>query len=316
MSRLAAVLLPVLLLSGCMNDDGGGSAHWVTAVLLDNGSAPAADSAGWRVLFSREDGAAGLYLYDYNFGSVRHIRVGADLVTRTDYAWAHHGDRVCVSTPADGIYVCNAVDSTDQLHVWSIGAHPRFLPGDSLIVCAGPEDGSANQGVRIMALDGSLRQQLTTFGSSPEPSPDGHKVAFLALSGSSLGRTLIVYNRVTQIFDTLGQQVLSYAWLGDSEMMAYEGQDSLRSGIYLAALGNPIPVRLADGTHPSSWPHSNDFVFATAEEGVSTGIRLRLANGTIESVTDFGSAPRMIDPFRLLFQSAGSLHQAAYFIPL
>jgi hypothetical protein len=197
---------------------------------------------------------------------------------RTDYAWSRDGALFCFSGPGEsgdpdaGIFVALASAPTEFERLWDRGSHPRFLADGQGVVCAGPEDGSADEGIWHIALSNHARDLLAERGLSPEVSPDGLKIAYLMTGGGNLGRILVVLDLETTRRDTLVNEVLNYSWLGDSRMLVFETFVDGVQHVYVMGRGDSTAVAVAVGTLPAGFPEGTDFVFTGLEADRTAGL--------------------------------------------
>lgn len=305
---LAPLIFILLVCSGCDSDED--ERGWSASQLLTEGAGPMPSSAGDDLLYILESDSPGLYLY--RDGISYHLNPEGPAV-RSDYRWSDDGSMFCFSSPGQigqgdaGIYIAGADSPTSFERIWDRGSHPGFLPDLSAVVCAGPEDGSADQGIWLIDLVSHERESLAIYGVQPEPSPDGHKIAYLLTTGDASGRALLVFNRQTLHRDTLAGHVVNFTWLSDSETLVYESVQNSIQELYIVTLGGELPaVKISvPGSNPAGLPNGRKVVFTGLDEDLIDGIFLT-APGTVP-VKIWGQGTRAVpvNESRILVQADG-----------
>lgn len=288
---LAGGLLMACLLSGCSSDEGANGWSW--RLLWPHGTRPVASPASSAVLFTQEQPPPGLYLLLQ--GTAAHLNP-AGPAARTDYAWSRDGARFCFSGPGEagdpdaGIFVAWASAPTEFERLWDRGSHPRFLADGQGVVCAGPEDGSDDEGIWRITLSNQARDSLPLAerGLSPEVSPDGLKIAYL-MTGGNLGRILVVLNLETTRRDTLVNEVLNYSWLGDSRTLVFETFVDGVQQVHVMGTGDSAAVTVAAGTLPAGFPQGTEFVYTGLEADRIAGLWIAAPNRPEERISLTGS---------------------------
>ena len=313
---LPAILVASLLfLASCSQEEShpppsGVHRMWPT------GTYPSPSPVDGRVLFTQEESPAGLYVLN---GQSAILLNSSGPEARTDYTWSADGRRIAFSSPGlaggaqAGIWISDA-DALSSLHrIWDRGSHPRFYPVETLIVCAGPEDGSADEGIWQMDFLGGTRQHLITFGVDLEISPDGTRIAYLITTGGSTGRTMIVYNRVSQGRDTVAVSVLRHAWLSDSRTLVYETMQNGAQEINVVAPGVDIlGITIASGTSPSGMLNSAEFVFAGISGDRLNCIFRAARDQSPIQISTIGANPRHAGGNRVVAQDSTGILEIFY----
>jgi hypothetical protein len=267
MSRLAAPILILLtcLVVGC--DEGqpppAGPGPWQVFPLWPRGTMPVGSPDGQSVLFIQEQAPAGLYLLQ---GS-QAVHLNPDgPAARSDYSFSRDGSRIAVSSPGTpgsgaGIYTAYLTSPMVFQSLWDRGSDPCFLPGTEGLLCAGPEDGTGDEGIWQISLDGTQRFRLAASGVQPELSPNGVRIAYLVPGGTE-GRTLAVLDRESAHVDTLAGSVLRFGWLGDSQTLVVERmQAGVQEIATVRVVGGLPPSTVSVGTWPAGFPTGTNFVF-------------------------------------------------------
>ncbi len=287
--------------------------------LWSTGSYPVPSPADERVLFVQEQSPAGLYVL--NGDHADQVPLGA-LAVRNDYVWTRDAARIVFSVPGDpgsensGIWISANGNPLNVQRIWDRGSHPSFYPVEERLVCAGPEDGSADEGIWQLDFTGAERARLADHGVAPEISPDGLLIAFLVTTGGSEGRTLVVLHRDSHELDTLAVNVLRHSWLGDSQTLVYENVQSgapPRSWINIVQPGDPLSgVPVAPGTAPAGYLSSNEFVYAGINGDVLSGIYLASRAQTPRRISTIGTNPRHASGNRVVAQDGDHLIEITY----
>jgi hypothetical protein len=288
------IALAALLLTGCAEKESHKQSAWSEHHIWPRGTRPVASPTAEAVLFTQEEAPAGLYLL--SGGTALHLNPDGP-AGRPDYAWSRNGARFAFSGPGEpgdadaGIFVAWASQPTEFERLWDRGSHPRFLADGQSVVCAGPEDGSDDEGIWNITLSNHARDTLAVaeHGVSPELSPDGFKLAYLVTTGGSLGRLLVVLNLETTQRDTLVGEVLNYSWLGDSRTLVFETfRDGLQR-IYVMGMSDSSAVAVALGTLPAGFPQGSEFIYTGIEGDRIAGLWIATRGGPEERISPTGS---------------------------
>lgn len=307
--------LAVLCMS-CKKDE---EDHTHVRDLWSTGSYPVPSPVDQRVLFMQEQSPAGLYVL--NGDHADQVPLGA-LGVRNDYVWTRDGSRIAFSVPGEsggehiGIWISANGNPLNVYRIWDRGSHPSFYPVETRLVCGGPEDGSADEGIWQLDFTGSERARLADHGVAPEVSPDGLLVAFLLTTGGSEGRTLVILHRDSHVQDTIAVNVLRHSWLGDSQTIVYEKVQSLtppQSWINLVRPGDPLSgVPVAPGTAPAGYLSSNEFVYAGISGDMLSGIYLASSAQTPRRISTIGTNPKHAGGDRVVAQDGDHLIEIIY----
>jgi hypothetical protein len=230
---------------------------------------------------------------------------------RTDYTWSPDAHRIAFSSPGQpgsaqaGIWISDAGNLTTLHRIWDRGSHPRFYPVETLLTCAGPEDNSDDEGIWEMDFTGANRNHISPIGVDPEVSPDGAKIAYLVTTGGSSGRTMIVYNRVSHIRDTVAVMVLCHAWLSDSLTLVYETIQNVRQEINVVGPNDDIiGITIASGTAPSAMSDNLGFLFTAISGDLAVGIYRGALGESPVPISAYGTNARHAGGNRVVAQDS------------
>jgi hypothetical protein len=310
------ILSLALLVVGCNGEDDNAPQPnaWEARHLWPHGARPVSPSVGEDVLFMQEEAPSGLYLLRDSVAT--HLNSNGPAV-QPDYSWSNDGSRYCFSSPGlsgeglTGIYYAAPMANAIFHKLWDRGSHPRFLPGDTMIVCAGPEDGSDADGIWQIHVADLTRTRLAERGVAPEVSPDGRKIAYLVTEGAWFGRTLVVYDRFTHIRDTLGLLATSYTWLGDSRTLIYETAHNGFPELYKTAIGGVRPGETMgiSGVYPCGFKADTEFVYTAVVGDVTAGVYLRSGTGDSLRLLETGTMAITASEERVLVQSSEGIFE-------
>jgi hypothetical protein len=297
----AIVFLGTLTLFGCKSDDDGPSTPanpWSASHAYPRGMAPVPSTTG-AILFLQEEDPAGLYM----LSGTDAVPVSVtDPAVRADYSWSQDGNEFAFSRPpssrpnSSGIFLVFANSPSLSRRLWDQGSHPRFIPNENALLCAGPENDGGDAGIWQVDLNTAVRSAVAPSGVYPEVSPDGGYVAYLILGGTQ-GRILVVLNRESGRRDTLVGGVLNYCWLGDSRTIAFEDTADNTQEIRTIDAHQPgVGAFVAIGTHPAAFTEGTDFVF--------TGIAIDRLDGIFSASP--GHTPSRISATGNLAAAAGT----------
>ncbi len=313
---MGLLAISALLCAGCKSDEEN---HSQVRELWSTGSYPVPSRADERVLFMQEQSPAGLYVL--NGDHADQVPLGA-LAVRSDYVWTRDASRIAFSVPGasggefSGIWISAAGNPLSVHRIWDRGSHPSFYPVETRLVCAGPEDGSADEGIWQLDFTGTERARLAEHGVAPEVSPDGLLIAYLLTTGGSQGRTLVVLHRDSHELDTLAVNVLRHSWLGDSQTLVYENlQSSMppQSWINIVRPGDPLSgTPIAPGTAPAGYLSSNEFVYGGISSDVSNGIYLASDTRAPRQLSTVGTNPKHAGGNRVIAQDGDHLIEIIY----
>lgn len=185
-------------------------------------------------------------------------------------------------------------DSTNPIDVpgADVPTATPIPPATGHIIFTSSREGQTD--LYITTPDGSEVTRLTTNGSveessSPQISPDGSKVAFVATVGENTDIYIldIASRTVNQVTDTEGRDS-SPSWSPDSQRLVFE---SFRDGnleIYVVNADGSNPTRLTDDpsgdSNPVWSPNSNDILFVSNRFG-NSDLFLLSPNGAVNTLT-------------------------------
>lgn len=165
-----------------MRPDGSGSERLTDDLAEDTD--PAWSPDGSRIAFISTRGGDGprLHMMDADGGNVRRVmfRVGT---AHKDPVWARDGRRLVVVATVDGADVLYIVDAeTGNSGRLGTGAEPAWSPDGARVYYA------ERDSIFWRPPDGGFRRFVLADARSPEPAPDGHRLAFIrgGRAGSSL----------------------------------------------------------------------------------------------------------------------------------
>ncbi|MFZ5433306.1 MAG: TolB family protein [Calditrichota bacterium] len=317
---LLVLLFTLALFAGCKDDDGGTEQpYWRMEHLWPRGSKPIPSPVSEALLFVQEETPAGLYLLQN--GTAVHLNPSGPAI-RSDYAWSQDGLHFAVSSPGEpgqgetGIYTAD-ISAPTQLHkIWDRGSHPRYLPGNEGLICAGPEDGSDSEGIWHYNLSQQVWTRLTDAGSSPEISPDGLKISYL-IQGTIWGKSIVVLDRVSSHRDTLGGPVVQYSWLGDSQYLVAESDSGITQFIYTVSAAGGEPLQFFGmGGYPVGLGNGNEFVYVGITGDLLDGLFIASPGGTPTRISDIGTHPATIGGYRIVAQDSTGIIELRYYVPI
>ncbi len=234
---------------------------------------------------------------------------------RTDYTWSPDAQRIVFSSPGQpgsataGIWISDAGNISSLNRIWDRGSYPRIFPApEQLLVCSGPEDDSTNAGIWIMDFAGANRNRIASVGVNPEISPDGVRIAYLVTTGSSNGRRMLVYDRVSHVIDTVAVSVLKHAWLSDSRTLVYETTQN--GGQEINVVGpndNLTGITVASGTAPSAMTDNLGFLFTAIDVDRAAGIYRSAVGQPLTLISPYGTNARQAGANRAVAQDSTTL---------
>jgi hypothetical protein len=285
MNKIISLMLLVclVLFIGCKHDDDDNNTpvqprNWSAKLRFIDGNPPVPSPVNRDILIGWEK-------YRFGFFVLRDtIAVPLNPYGPTiepDYAWSNDGTKCCFSSPGAigyeaGIHYGIVQEMTDFYQIWDRGSHPRFLPGDQYIICAGPGYDTEYEGIWQIKISDRSRSRLTLHGVEPEVSPDGEKIAFLVPQTANNANLLVVYYRFTFEADTIATQALQFAWLGDSQTLIYHTVKDGGARLYRAHLGGTTLADTLDihGIYPCGFKSGTDFVYTALQGDTVDGVYL------------------------------------------
>jgi hypothetical protein len=260
----------------------------------------------------QEEALAGLYLLR-NAVATQVNPSGPDV--QADYAFSPDGSRFAFSSAdqsggsRSGIFMATVAQPTSFTQLWDHGNHPRFIPGEQLLVCAGPEDGSELQGIWQIDLQTRGRSRIAPLGLSPEIAPDGLKISYL-IEGNSYGRRLVVLDRTNGRIDTLtgATSVLHYTWLGTSDALIMESDSVTTPKLFISYLGRLQPPEfLVFGLYPAGFTAGRSFVYTGYSGDRNDGLFITAPDGEPARISSTGTLAMPASENRIVAQDSSGL---------
>ncbi|MBU1707620.1 hypothetical protein KKB28_06870 [bacterium] len=267
---------------GCSSSDDGDDSgeHWRRSQVLDFGQRPVPSPDGERICFATEgtgEHPAGIYLLEGD--SVVQLTNGTP-PHAWDYNWSSNGARIAFSAPGQiggesaGIWVINI--TTRQLEqIWDRGSSPSWDPVDSLrLYCAGPEDGTDNEGIFLIVLEPALRIRVQSRGTSPLMSPNRMLLGCQLPGEGSQGRALYVATLDSLSGMPVASHTGAYSWVWDSQQIIYEFIDGGALDFYSVSVSSPGEPQLliTRASFPHAFRGEDKFVFAKVSGASAGGI--------------------------------------------
>jgi hypothetical protein len=313
------LLLSITVHFGCDKDDEPSNTVSPVSLLWEAGSRPIASPDGEEILFIEEGVDGGLYLLEGDNPARKLNESGPAL--RADYEWSHDGTRICFSgpgesgEPAAGIFLSTNLELTEFTRIWDRGSDPIFTLEDEEILCAGPEDGEY-EGIWKIDLTTHEPLRIVPKGVQPKLSPDGHRIAYSFSTGGSAGRTLVVFDRQSLHYDTVGAGAVEYTWLNDNTTIIYErvqndAGEIGSSRIFRTAIDDLLPGTLIvdNAMSPASIPATRQFLYTAYSGDIAQGIYLSDAEGQTVQISDSGYTPYAVSENRILAASPAGIFE-------
>ncbi len=285
--------------SGSDNGDGSGE-FWRRYHVLDFGRRPVPSPDGTRVCFATEgtgEHTAGIYLLEGD--SVVQLTMGTP-PHAWDYSWSLDGARIAFSAPGQiggesaGIWLID-VETRELEQIWDRGSAPSWDPTDSLrFYCAGPEDGTNNEGIFLIVLEPALRIRVQSRGTSPAMSPNRQLLGCQLPGEGSQGRALHVATLDSLSGMPVASHTGAYSWVWDSQQIIYEFIEGGALDIYAVPVNPPGQSQLliTGASFPKAFPSENKIVFSKVSGASAGGIwTMSTHGGDALPLTTTGSRP-------------------------
>ena len=299
---LFIAFIGAICFQGCSSSGNGNDSgeHWQRYQVLDFGQRPVPSPDGERICFATEgtgEHTAGIYLLEGD--SVVQLTSGTP-PHAWDYSWSSNGERIAFSAPGQiggesaGIWIIT-VNTRELEQIWDRGSAPSWDPADSLrLYCAGPEDGTDNEGIFLIVLEPALRIRVQSRGTSPVMSPDRRLLGCQLPGEGSQGRSLHVATLDSLSGTPVASHAGAYSWVWDSQQIIYELISGGVLDLYSVSVYSPGEPQLliAGASLPEAF-HGEDKIVFVKISGASTGgiWTMSTHGGDVIPLTTTGSRP-------------------------
>ncbi|MBU1936365.1 hypothetical protein KKG05_03135, partial [bacterium] len=142
------------------------------------------------------------------------------------------------------------------------------------LYCAGPEDGTDNEGIFLIVLEPALRIRVQSRGTSPLMSPNRMLLGCQLPGEGSQGRALYVATLDSLSGVPVASHAGAYSWVWDSQQIIYEFIEGGALDIYSVSVSSPGEPQLliTRASFPHAFRGEDKFVFAKVSGASAGGI--------------------------------------------
>lgn len=131
-------------------------------------------------------------------------------------------------------------------------------------------------------------EHLSTFGSWPEYSPDGVRIAFGGVKDDTVGIWLYTFGQGVSLL-WQGNFNYDYDWSPDGMMLAFSDPGGSTRSLWVTDLDGNAEIIAENGRNPDWSPDGTTIVF---QHGYGVGLySIPSAGGTVSTLADSGEAP-------------------------